>query len=485
MCATLHPMLLLALSAHAAGLDAIEVGGIWGSPTATNATSAWWNPAGLALAGGTGFLVEAAPTFARVRYDRTNPDYGPPVDVDGDGTVDPYDYGGSDTIAAAGVAPFAGLHTDFGVRGLGLGVALAVPYGRTGHEVDPPGPGSFHMRKGQLAAVHGLLGAGYRFRDIVAVGVSGAVIASTWSAEVDAETLSVVEDKAGPFVDYADALLENPAYSATLTFDHLHDTAFTFVTGVYVTPTPRVALSVAYVHGALLANTGDIVLTTRCPPESDVVGSVATNALGLCDTVAPGTGGVAYRLPARLTAGAAVRPVDGVRVEAMGGWVGWSVFRDYDIDAHIPASSLPDAAAPDEASALLAQHRKWARNARDTAWVAVDGRWQGTDVVELVARVLYDHPAIPVASVSPNNYDAPTVGVTGAVVLGPVGPVRFGLSAEQLVLARRTVEDSVFGVTLAEDRNPVRTYYPSAAGVYRGAITRLGVAIEARLPDRR
>lgn len=469
--------------ALAGALDIIEVGGPWSTPATANAASSWWNPAALARAGGTGFLIEGAPTFGRVTYDRTSPDYGPAVDHDGDGVVDPYDYGGRDELRAVGAIPFAGMHTDLGVPGLGLGLAAAAPYGRGGREVDAPGSGSFHMRWGQIATVHGILAASYGLGDSLAVGASVATVHSTWSAEVDAETLSVLKENAGGLADYADPLLEDRAYVATLEYDRLRDLAATFGAGVYWTPTDRVAVALAYVHGTRLEHTGDIELRTSCPPESDVVGRVASSALGLCDSVVAGTGGVAYELPSRIHGGVALHPDGRLRLEAMGGWVGWSAFSDYEVEADFPPDSLTEALNPEEASARLAQERLWARDSRDTFWAGVDGRWTATDVVELGFRALYDHPAVPTSAVSTNNYDAPTLSL-GAAGRVAVGPLHLGVSAAQWIIAKRTVEDSVFAVTLGEDPRPERAYYPSAAGTYRGSVTRLGVSVQGRFAPR-
>ncbi|MFN7146885.1 MAG: hypothetical protein ACK4YP_24130, partial [Myxococcota bacterium] len=67
---------LLTHGARAASLDNLEIGGPWGSPTATDATAAWWNPAGLAAGRGTRVMVEGAPTFASVTYERAEPNGG-------------------------------------------------------------------------------------------------------------------------------------------------------------------------------------------------------------------------------------------------------------------------------------------------------------------------------------------------------------------------------------------------------------------------
>ena len=102
--------LLLTSGAHAASLDLIEVGGAWGTPAATNPTALWWNPAGLAVGGGTQVHVEVAPTIGTVTAARDNPDYG---ELDptyfAEGYPESYDYSGTDTLRYVGAVPFVGV----------------------------------------------------------------------------------------------------------------------------------------------------------------------------------------------------------------------------------------------------------------------------------------------------------------------------------------------------------------------------------------
>ena len=44
-------------AAGAASLDLLEVGGAFGTPAATNPTAIWWDPAGIAVHGGTQVYV--------------------------------------------------------------------------------------------------------------------------------------------------------------------------------------------------------------------------------------------------------------------------------------------------------------------------------------------------------------------------------------------------------------------------------------------
>ena len=45
-------MVLLLSAALAGSYDSLEIGGLWGSPTANGGEAPWWNPAGMAMDSG-------------------------------------------------------------------------------------------------------------------------------------------------------------------------------------------------------------------------------------------------------------------------------------------------------------------------------------------------------------------------------------------------------------------------------------------------
>lgn len=451
--------LLLIPAASAASLDNLEIGGPWGSPTATDGTAVWWNPAGVAMGHGTRLEVEGAEELATVQYERTDP------------------HGGSDTLKLSGVIPYVGLATDLGVPGLGLGLGLSVPIARGGTETDPPGAGSYHLIDGMNQAIYAQAALGYAWRDKVAVGFTGALVRSEWSARVNSDTLPDLDAAiAATGVDsgYTDALLEDPAYSAELDFDKLHDLAFAFSAGLQVRPDDRVTIGIAYVSGARMENEGDLTIQFQCPPDSDTFGRFGAEQYGICYATVPAHGSVSYTLPGRVQAGVAVTPIPGLRLEALGGWVGWSVFTDYDI-------VVSDAQAETEAAAdLVNQTRQWARENHDSGWGGVDvkGDLEG-GLVTLGARALYDVAAVPDEALSTNNYDANVLMTSVLIGLRPVKPLTIGVSYTHQFLQTRTVTDSGFGMTIEGDRNEDRWYYPQSNGTYSGTVDRIGV--QARL----
>lgn len=480
-------ILLSILTADAGSLDLLEVGGSWGTPGATNPTAIWWNPSGIAVGGGTQFLVEGAPVLATINYDRTSPDYGEPVDLDGDGTPDPYDYGGKDTLKFTGAIPFVGVSSNFGIDGLGLGLSLHVPFARGGSEEVPNSSGSYNLIDGNIQSVHTAIAAAYKVQDWLAVGVSGTLVDHTWTATTNVAALNDFQDLAQDFPElvrptFYDQQFEDPGYSTTLKLGPLKDRALTFGAGITVTPMDMVSIAVGYNHGYEVVNEGNVQFQTGCAPDTDGLTKTAMEGYGLCESTIDGTGSITYRYPSRVNAGIVLRPMPSLRLEAMGGWVGWSAFTDYNIKTFVEPEAVTESLSEEgaEISAnLLTQNRQWARDTRNSGWFAIDGKVQANPIFLVGGRVLYDHAAIPDSALSTNNYDANTVAISALAAVGPLGPITIGVSGEQQFLATRTVTDSAFGLRLdPEQRNQDRYYFPSSNGTYSGGITRLGVSVQ-------
>lgn len=470
-------MVLLSTVALAASLDNLEIGGPWGSPTATDGTAAWWNPAGMAAGKGTRIELEGAPTFATINFDRADP------------------HGGHDEYQLGGVVPFLGVVSDFGVEGFGAGLTLAVPFVRGGREVGEEdsdladrgfpgvpvaGTGSYVMRDGNSQALWLGLGAAYEYKDILAIGASAALIHSDWRAIVDSDTLPTLDEQItaqGEESGYTDDMLESPDYKATLDFTGLSANAVTFSAGIRVKPAETVAIGVAYMNGAHLENKGDFHGIFQCPPTSDTIGRYGVEDLGLCYATVDADATVTYDLPRRIHGGIAFYPVEAVRLEAMGGWVQWSTYQDF----HITVANAQ--VEQEQAGDVVNQERYWARDNQDSFWAALDGKVRIADRVTLGARVLYDKSAIPDAALSTNNYDADTVAPT---VLAAVrlGPMELGASYTHHFLATRTVTDSAYAMALPNpdlsDYETDRYYYPHANGTYSGYINRIGVQVRAK-----
>jgi long-chain fatty acid transport protein len=503
--------------ARAGSLDLLEVGGAYGTVAATNPTAVWWNPAGLAIHGGTQFYAEAAPTVGSVRAVRDDPDYGqvqltPEMDAAGFPTA--YAYGGEETFRSTAVVPFVGASSDFGVKGLGVGLALLVPSGRGASSTSPNGPNRFAIREGLILAPRVSLGAAYRIKELVSVGLSGSLVRSSFYADSDVSTYPDVAEtqrqKNGGVLQpsFQDPYLEGDGYGTTLVLGgrdedgghgSLTDTAFTFGAGVYVTPgTDKVGISLSWNHGVALTHTGAATFEFGCPPDYDELAQTAQEYSGLCNSTVPGEATVSYRLPSRLHLGVALLPKEGVRLELMGGWVGWGVFDNYDVTLLVNPADIDSPGGRSvaaEAATSLSQTRQQARGARNAVWAGLDGKVDVAKSATVGARATFDQSALPDEYVSGNNLDANTLLLQATTQLRPLrhgsDKLGVGLSYTYALAGARVVKDSVFSQDLAranvespdyylETPAVNRTFYPSANGSYDLDVHRFGLSLQGR-----
>ena len=449
-----------------ASLDNLQVGGPWGSPAAENPTALWWNPASIGAVEGDGqVLIEVAPTFATVLYDRE----------------DPFN-GGQDTYVLSGLVPFAGATgaLDTGAGRFGAGIGLAVPYARGGDERDSPGSGSFAMRHGSSQAVFMMGGLSAQpAGSPVSVGVMGAFVDNAWEALTDSElTTSYDADisSQGQQSGYTDAQIETQDYKTTLEFGHLVGRGFTFGAGARANFTGG-AVAITFVNGLSLKNKGDVVLHFDCPPDSDPIGQFGAQTYGLCYSNLLADGTVGYRLPWRIHGGVEIKPSDRVRLEAMGGFVHWKQYTDFDITvANVEDRNEFTADQLAVTPGKVNQHRLWARDNQDAWWMGFDAKGEVVDRFTIGGRLMYDHHAVPTAVLSPNNYDADEV-ITGLVLaVEPIDGLLLSGEYTHHFASTRVVAESAYGVTLDyNNRNDDRYFYPQMAGTYSASIHRIGV----------
>lgn len=461
-------ILALLASAWGGSLDLLDVGGLWGSPAGSDAPAVWWNPGALAAGRGTRITLEIAPTIAAVNMDRYDPDWG---------GVQQYRY--------FGVAPFLGVVTDGGVPGLGLGAAVYVPVARGARAVDPDGPGRSSFREGDIRTIAASLAASYQILGKVSLGASVSYLYGSWAAELDSEVATALADElvaenGGTQTDYYpdDAVIQDPRYQTLIGLKGLAAHDVSFGVGLHARPIPQLELAVAYQHGWTAAHRGTATLSFDCPPSSDTLGRFGAEAKGLCDADMEADAVVAYRYPKRVHVGVAVSPVPELRLEAFGGWVGWSTFTDFDIDLSNVRSL--NTTLDDETTALLNKQRLWARDNRDTFFVGLDASYRLKERWRFGVRGTFDRAAVPDHALAPNNFDADTLLLGAQIGFAPIRQVEIALSFTEKVSFARDVRESAFDVAIdPAERLEDRYFYPGMAGRYTAAIHR--VALSTRL----
>jgi long-subunit fatty acid transport protein len=464
--------------AYASGFDALEVAGPWGTPTTTEPPALWWNPGALAAGKGHRIFVEGAPTFAATDFERANPN------------------GGSDRILTRGTIPFVAVASDLTVDGLAVAIGMAIPIARPGEEETPPGSGHYHLRKGELSAMHLMVGAGYDIADKVSLGAAVHVVESSWEADLDFDALpdlvdameeEGIDDVDGLEIEYTDDDLERSDYATRLEFPHLKDRTVTWSIGAYVHPIEMLAIGISFIAPYSVDNTGSATLTFSCPDQEDVVGRYGAEAFGICrangvPVSLAADGRVAYSLPSRLHYGVRVQPIEPLLLQIMGGVVAYKTLADFDIEVtNVSERNTFDSDLQRERTpALTEQHVLWARELKNSWFLGLDAKGTVNKYLMLGGRFLFDKSAIPDEALSTNNYDADTFSLSGVAAVSPVPQLRIGLSYTEQILAERVVTTSGYKMTLDDSqRVEARWFYPQMNGTYKSAIHRMGVSVLA------
>jgi long-subunit fatty acid transport protein len=391
---------------------------------------------------------------------------------------------------------FLGARTDAGVRGLGIGVALSVPYAKGGASDQRPegGPGRTHLLDALILAPNLGLGVSYAPVKSFGFGVTGHYIYSSYSSRLDRSILTDLADailEEAPFLGtqedlYSPEDFENPDYVTRTDFGPLVGHGAAVTVGVFVRPVDELTISASFYSGATIANRGEMRFDFGCPPQDDLFGRLGAEREGLCDAEMTATGANSYTYPMRVNLGVGRQPTAKTRLELMGGWVRWSQFRDFNIDVDADSVVSANTELTDFAVENISQPLQFARANRDNFWVMVDGQFDVHPLVKIRGRAGFDYAAVPTEVLSPNNADFNTIKVGAGldIRLRRDSPMHLGLSFLEDIGLARTNTDSAFGVSLLpDDRNEQRFDYPAMNGRYSGAIHRAGLAIAGEWGD--
>lgn len=447
---------LAAQFAAAAGSDQLEVGGLWGHPLATDSTALHWNPAGLAAEAGTSFMVEGAPQFAAVEFDR-----------------DHAHFGGQNSYRTFAVAPFAAVKTKIGR--VGLGVGLSIPYGKSSRSIDGDfGAGSFTLVKGGSFTAAAEVGAAYDFNERVQIGAAFSTLVTSFHSHVN---MSLVPEIVGTLgtMHFTEEYLEDPDYATTTRAEGLKGVGFSGSVGIRVKLSDAFSVGASYLHSSRVSVNGQATQSFGCGNEDDEISQAALQLLGLCNSELKTNMTNEWNLPWRIQMAFQWSPNKGTAVTLMGAFVRWSRFKDYDI-------IIEDVGELNDVGEMTAESfngtRYNARDNRDTFWVAIDGKFQLSDRLLLGGRLTYDNPAVPTHALSANNFDGPTVhvGVLGAYKVA--GPIQVGLSMSHQFIGSRTVTDGSFGLGLEKpEADQQRWFWANNNGTYKARISRVGVSL--------
>lgn len=392
--------LAFAAPAHAGGFTTTRFGGEHGHAGSADVSAIFYNPAGLPYGAGTRAYVEGLFVYRSVDYNRDAAaidDAGASTDAGGHGT--PTDLGGvaansgKATLANAVVSPFIGIATDAGIRGLGVGFALSVPFGGQASwdkvAGDPRYPGAADSSarwasiEGSQRSIYYTLAAGWRTRDGKFGVGAGLNIVSSEISLVRARNLDGSDDLvlgASGAAKEGRALLEVKGLDLAASV------------GVMVKPTPCSRIGISY-HSQ--PGFGEQTL------EGDLTVRIGSGAPGAVPIE------LKQQLPDSLRIGGEWRAREKVTLHFAIDYQRWSKFKAQCI---VNPGAPANACETDDDGNLVDVNQadvntNIVRNWKDTYGIRVGGQYHVNEQLEVNGGVLYDSNAVPDSTLDPALID--------------------------------------------------------------------------------
>ncbi len=394
-------------TAQAGGFAATRFGGEHGHPATDDPTAIYYNPAGLAYGHGTRILVEGLFAYRTVDYVRD-----PGGIDDPDATAeDIAANSGEGSLANVIASPFAGVATDLGVEGLGLGLALYAPFGgqaswdkstqfegNTTYPGAVDGPARWSGIEGAQRSVYISLGGAWRTRSSK-FGIGAAI-------NVISSSLSLVRARN---TDGTDTLTDGANVAEGRALLDLSDLTVSASIGLMFKPTDCSRLGISYqAQPGFGEMTLDGTLTNKYG---------ATNPFEVAVQMR-------QQLPDSIRVGGTWRAFTRGTLHVAADYQRWSVFEEQClVDTGGPAKCafLPSGAldaANGGANVLVNIKRDW----NDTFSLRGGGTFELSEKVELNGGVLFDSNAVPDETLEPALID------TNKIVAQLGG--RFGLGSK-------------------------------------------------------
>jgi long-chain fatty acid transport protein len=415
----------ISAGARGSGLDAPLVGSGQSSPTTADAAAIHWNPGALAdierfevftgaglVAGRVGYRRERrgeyqTPDTFRFRTPLLPPDR------------DPGKRGWAEEVVATPIAPTGDVFIAAPIAPgrIVAGLGVFVPYAAS---LDFPEDGAqkYQLRDAFIVATH--VSGSLAVRVLPNLSLGGSV---TWVSGL--ASLTKVQDFAA-LPDFRRAFSEPPiaqpndfgsnAPSAVRELDVLGrpisitnavSHGISFNAGLLYKPTERLRLGVTYQHGAAMRYRGRFALDMN---DEFFTQDLAAQGLKYPPLVR-GEAELTFRLPKRITTGAAYRITPGFQVDGFVSYVFWS-----DVDAFVVTTRSPDLAQPKLGigkTVAVVLPRNW----NDTIWAEANGRFSLTRAISVSATVGYQSPASPDATIDVGSPDGHRlIGGLGGVV---------------------------------------------------------------------
>lgn len=444
-----------AREASASGILVARFGAEHGHPTTPDVTAIYYNPAGLALRGGTRLYVDGAFAYRTVTYIR------PVGAIDHPNTTTPADgvaaNSGQADLTNYLASPFIGVASDLGVPNLSVGAAFYTPFGGVADwkKRDQPGPypgavdgpARWSSIEGTIRSSYVSGAVAYRIPSLrLSLGLSGNAVMSTIDT-VRARNVNGTDD----LVSSTGAPLEGRSII------DVKGTHASIGVGVVVEPTDAVWIGASYQSQP---NFGEMTLGGKLRQK---LGGAAEAT----DEVE-----VIQALPDVIRAGVRVRPTKESEVRLFGDFARWSVLENQCLlGKNVPdrkcAFNADGSLAADGSGVLLNLPRNW----KNAFGVRAGGSIWVKPELEVFFGAGYDGNAVPDETIDPSLFDMDKVSASfGARVELLDKKLLVDASWNQVVYFERKVSPrtrDAMGEPAAL-RSPSRN--PDMAGTYRQSV---------------
>jgi long-subunit fatty acid transport protein len=365
-----------------------------------------------------------------------------------------------EAISSSGVIPVPFLAAAIPVGPLGVGLDLAVPYGRAGSG-DADAATRFHTVEGSLRVYQVGLSAAWELNPWLTVGG-----AATWSS---LEHSAVVKRDAGVMINEMAgedlAPVGDPLLEGTQTVNSLGGSHMGWRAGLRAVGAEGEVFSASYRSSHPIDVLGDFSLQ----PSDDLALVLEGEAAGVM--IIPPAITMGLRVPFRR---------HGLLLEL--GWEGWSSFEVITTDISNLTVGSPDpflegilaAYGLDDPATLGSSTNTAASGWRDVYTQGVALAWWLTEDLELRTGVWHATPAVPTDYVWPGNADWRSVDIRTAIRWRHGDWGDLGLGIDLIPHVPRVVEESILD---AAERPPDVRALPSGVGRYGLQLARIGVTV--------
>ena len=471
------------------GFYVARFGGSHGHGATDNVTAVYYNPAGLALGADTRLHIEGIFAWREFTYDRPADAISKVIGPNDRGVGTPEEFvtgdctqsnhcpnHGKATLSNTLASPFIGLATDFGVEGLGVGLAVFGPLGgksvfdrqsaRASDEVltgAADGPQRWWSIEGTIQSAYIAASVAYHLKDYnLAIGLSLNAVLSTVDtvrAKTSPNNDNIVNRVPVTGLNGEESYVDRP-YEGRSYVQNASALEPALGLGVMYMPIPEVRVGVSYQSspnfGASVLEGDSYILfgeTEFDNPERQESRPKVK---------------VYQHMPDVFNWGIVFQPDPTYALRVFGNYVLWSRFTEQcvskDIPSAIDGSALSDSGVcnTNDERNLIAITRNW----DDGYNIRLAGSYWPLAELELIGDLGYDSNAVPDEYLEPALFDTTKYTLGLGAHYEVVSRLRLGLMYTQVFYDDRTVES---GVSRSE---------PNSAGTYTQAIGVTNVSVE-------